>query len=355
VANIQQTIDQAKALAQQGNSQTAIASLSKLIQSDASNVEAWLALAEVVEEPVRAEFCLKKVLALDPGNSMALEKLSELQGGRPEGGQLTSNEDDLEVESIDLAARLESTDPIPKKEDREALSPLESETDPSAHASPARDEPLRTPDPISSAAESANATATPIQAEPALEPMSEQRAATQVDAASPASDDISEDGQRRSRIGRTDLVLIGLTVIAGLVLCGLVGAAVVGNSSLFSSQPTESPDDVVQVVFDNIFAANREDVGAYMATIHPNSPGYNTTHETIKIASSLYDLSYEIFIPEMLEQGRSEAVISFVLTTRKIRGPAFQDNIVTGEMTLRKHEGEWKIYDQRVDDVQYLN
>jgi hypothetical protein len=112
---------------------------------------------------------------------------------------------------------------------------------------------------------------------------------------------------------------------------------------------------VVQVVFENIIAANREHLGAYMATIHPDSPRYRTEQAMIQSAFSLYDLSYEIFIPEMLEQGESEAVISFVLTTRKVQGPAFQDNTVTGEMTLRKHEGEWKIFDQRKDDLQYLN
>ena len=143
-------------------------------------------------------------------------------------------------------------------------------------------------------------------------------------------------------------------MFAGLVLCGLVGAAIIGKS-LISSRPAESPDEMVQVVFDNVIAANRENLGAYMATAHPDSPGYKTTQATIQIAFSHYDLLHEIFVLEMVEQDKSEAVISSVLTGRRVRGPAFPDNSVTGEMTPRKCEGEWRIYDQRVDDVQYLN
>ncbi|MCH7605642.1 MAG: tetratricopeptide repeat protein, partial [Chloroflexi bacterium] len=64
----QQEIEQAKTLAREGNSQAAITVLSKLIQVEAGNAEAWLALAQVVEEPDRIEFCLQKVLKLDAGN-----------------------------------------------------------------------------------------------------------------------------------------------------------------------------------------------------------------------------------------------------------------------------------------------
>ena len=275
----QQEIEQAKALARQGNSQAAIALLSKLIRREASNVEAWLALADVVEEPDRVGFCLQKVLNLDPGNATALEKLSKMKGG-------------------------------------------------SLSFEPAR--------------------------QAAARPRRQAVAAASRSPAPSVQDLLDQGGKLLSSFGRTDLILIGLTVFAGLVLCSLAGAAVIGKP-LFSSQPAESPDEVVQVVFDNVIAANREDLGAYMATIHPESPGYNATQTTIRSAFSLYDLSYEIFIPEMIEQDKSEALISFVLTTRKVRGAAFQNNRVTGEMTLRKYEGEWMIYDQRVDDIQYLN
>jgi len=345
VAVVQQAIEQAKTLAQEGELKAAIALLSKLIQRDASNVEAWIALSEVVEEPDRIEFCLNKVLDLDPVNPIALERLSNLKGGSLSLGRLSSEEYELspplDPPSTTPSTQTESDDiegperPVPNESaqvrmDAFAASPGQPEAVP-ATKDPGWGLQADRVDPV---------------APPAVPPPPELPRQSQVVAA--------QKPARRS-FGRTDVILVGLTLFAGLVLCSLVGAAVIRNVSLSAAQPAEDPDAVVQVVFDNIVAANREDIRTYMATIHPESPGYDMTLTTIQAAFTQYDLSYEIFIPEMLEQGRSEAVISFVLTTRKVQGPAFRDNVVTGEMTLRKHEGAWKIYHQSVDNVQYLN
>jgi hypothetical protein len=68
-----------------------------------------------------------------------------------------------------------------------------------------------------------------------------------------------------------------------------------------------------------------------------------------------YDLSYFVSYVEVIELSNREAVVSFVLTTRRIRGGPFSDNRVTGEWTLRPEDGVWKIYDQKVSDVEYLD
>ncbi len=56
-----------------------------------------------------------------------------------------------------------------------------------------------------------------------------------------------------------------------------------------------------------------------------------------------------------LSNKKNEVVVAFILTTRKIRGPSFRDNKIDGEMILKKEEGYWKIYDQDVHNVKYLN
>jgi ketosteroid isomerase-like protein len=113
-------------------------------------------------------------------------------------------------------------------------------------------------------------------------------------------------------------------------------------------------EDVRAVLYENVRAANAEDLDRYMATIHTSSPSYATTESTLASAFDTYDLAYELTQANVLEQSDSEATISFVLTTRKISGPAFRDNRVTGTMTLRKEDGVWKIYDQRISNIEYL-
>jgi hypothetical protein len=68
-----------------------------------------------------------------------------------------------------------------------------------------------------------------------------------------------------------------------------------------------------------------------------------------------YDLWHTISGLEVTKLTNKEARVSFMLTTERIRGPAFRDNVVTGVFILRKDNGEWKLYDQTVDDVEYLN
>ena len=67
-----------------------------------------------------------------------------------------------------------------------------------------------------------------------------------------------------------------------------------------------------------------------------------------------YDMEYTLAGVKLLKSSGTRAEVSFTLTTRKIWGPAFRDNVVVGVFILRKEDGRWKLYDQRVDDIEYL-
>ena len=177
MAVAQQEIEQATALAQQGESEAAVALLSQLIQRDASNVAAWLALSDVVDDPERAEYCLQKVLNLDPGNSAALERLSESKGGSLSVGS---------VGGFNQREFSAGTDEAPAAENMAEAAYSDAE-------------------------------------EPGGSP--EGEAQLHAAAAAPAVADQVPAG--RSSIGRTDLILISLTVLAGVVLCALVSAALI--------------------------------------------------------------------------------------------------------------------------------
>jgi len=67
-----------------------------------------------------------------------------------------------------------------------------------------------------------------------------------------------------------------------------------------------------------------------------------------------FDLQHTITGVELLKSSSDRAEASFILTTRRVRGPSFRDNRTTGVFILRKEEGRWKLYDQRIEDVEYL-
>ena len=247
MAVAQQEIEQATALAQQGNSEAAVALLSQLIQRDASNVAAWLALSDVVDDPERAEYCLQKVLNLDPGNSAAQERLSQSKGGSLSVGSVggfnqrksSAGADEAtaaQSEAPRAAEKFESDRPEPVPEIPQALSEEPEEQDELTSAKDLSDNSSKdeadpgefqeSVDPLEAAAPApenmAEAAYTDAE-EPGGSPEGEAQQNTT--AAAPAVADQVPAG--RSSIGRTDLILIGLTVLAGVVLCALVSAALI--------------------------------------------------------------------------------------------------------------------------------
>jgi len=72
-------IDEAKAAAAQNNLELAQRLLKDFLQQDPLNVQAWLAMSDVVGNPNDAMRCLERVLKLQPGNELARQRLNKLR------------------------------------------------------------------------------------------------------------------------------------------------------------------------------------------------------------------------------------------------------------------------------------
>jgi hypothetical protein len=169
---------------------------------------------------------------------------------------------------------------------------------------------------------------------------------------------VSKKQVQKEKKGFSGLEIAVGSVIGLLCLCVcLLGIASLGNSGVLEPEPTALPEEITAVIYENIRASNAKDYDGYMATIHSKSPNYRATEEGIQTAfSDEFTLSYRLSDVYVIEQRRNKAVVHFVLTTRLIRGPSgFRDNRVTGEMKLRTEDGAWKIYDQEVIEIDYLD
>lgn len=80
---VQSAIDAAN----QGDKNKAMSFLKEVLAANPKDLDAWLVLAAVVDEPARKRQCLNRVLALDPLNKLAREELFEMDraemGGTP--------------------------------------------------------------------------------------------------------------------------------------------------------------------------------------------------------------------------------------------------------------------------------
>jgi len=137
-------------------------------------------------------------------------------------------------------------------------------------------------------------------------------------------------------------IFIGLAIALIVMGCGKSGGAL-------------SDADILAAINENLTAMEREDVNATMATIDENSPGYATTKDLIKVIFDEYDLKYEISDLKVVEKKGNEAKVSFTQVTRKVSGPEFRDNKITGLHTLRYTGGKWRIFDSAVQTTDYLN
>jgi hypothetical protein len=191
--------------------------------------------------------------------------------------------------------------------------------------------------------------------ESALEKLPSQPAAPQLKVAQAKTDSSPPAApEPKSKSITWIFILAGVLIISLCLVIGCIGIVSSGGlPSLGSSQPTPTDQQLFDVLHTNAQAGVDEDLDAYMATIHPNSPLYNQTEDVLKEMFSTYDLNFEFYDLTVTSLKSNEAKIHFSLLTRKRAGPDFRNNIVIGTMILRPDNGIWKIYNQEVEDVQY--
>ncbi len=112
---------------------------------------------------------------------------------------------------------------------------------------------------------------------------------------------------------------------------------------------------IESVVVLNLKALNEENIEAYMATIDPNSPGFEVTKNAIAQSFSIYDLNYVMNNFNVATITGNTAIVTVDQTTTKIRGPQFRNNRMVLMHQFNKSNGQWKMFSSQIQKVEYLN
>jgi tetratricopeptide (TPR) repeat protein len=188
---------------------------------------------------------------------------------------------------------------------------------------------------------------------PPSQPAASQPKAVQAQSAGPPPVAPVNPPEAKTKSSTWMFVLAGVLIVALCVVIGGIGIVSSGGLSSLGSSPTPTNQQLFDVLHENARAGVYEDLDAYMATIHPNSPLYDKTEDALKDMFAQFDLDFQFYDMTVTSQKANEAKIHFSLLTRKRAGPDFRNNIVIGTITLRPDNGVWKIYNQEVEDVQY--
>lgn len=101
-------------------------------------------------------------------------------------------------------------------------------------------------------------------------------------------------------------------------------------------------------------ASVREDVDAIVATVDPATRGYENVKSIFEQTFTLYDLAYDLKVSDTVQVDKDQASVAFTQKTTKVKGPAFENNLIEAVSLLRRVDGEWKTSQTVINKIDYL-
>ncbi|OCT11170.1 hypothetical protein A8709_05670 [Paenibacillus pectinilyticus] len=116
----------------------------------------------------------------------------------------------------------------------------------------------------------------------------------------------------------------------------------------------KTDQQIKHVVQRQVDGSALEDVNAVLATIDPASPVYESTKAILTQTFALYDLAYDLKISDKVEVDKDNASVAFTQTTKKVKGPDFENTQVEAVALLKRINGEWKTSQTVINKIDYL-
>ncbi|MFO8057572.1 MAG: nuclear transport factor 2 family protein [bacterium] len=117
------------------------------------------------------------------------------------------------------------------------------------------------------------------------------------------------------------------------------------------SEENDTRSELRALVYANVEASRQEDLETYMYTLHRDAPHYEATRELMEKTFDKYELEYKLTNVSVTAVSGNTARVSFTQSTRKLAGPEFKPNRVTGVHVLRKEDKRWKIFSTRINEI----
>ncbi|MDY6771106.1 MAG: hypothetical protein SV186_04075 [Candidatus Nanohaloarchaea archaeon] len=137
----------------------------------------------------------------------------------------------------------------------------------------------------------------------------------------------------------------------GLIVLGAAGFSYMSGTAI----GPDGGNNVTHVLHQNVQAYNQENLSLLRQTMHPRSPAVNATMQQSRQVFSIYDLQARLTNVTVLSVNRTTARVRVTQVTHKLSGPQFRDNRVTAVHTLKRYNGEWRIYTSKTESIEYLD
>lgn len=132
----------------------------------------------------------------------------------------------------------------------------------------------------------------------------------------------------------------------------LLAIVFMSNVSVADQKVAEA---IKQSILDNLKYVQEENSEKSMSTIHSQSPSYLPTKNIISQMFSNYQLSFELIDFKYIAYDGDLAYARVKQVTKKISGPAFQNNEVDMVQIFRRESGIWKLWSQANIEIKYID
>jgi hypothetical protein len=110
------------------------------------------------------------------------------------------------------------------------------------------------------------------------------------------------------------------------------------------SVPKAEEDAITAVLQANMKYSTEENLEGVLSTMDATSPGFDQNKQVYMQMFNMYDLSFTLDSSKIIYYTENEAAVYTVQTTKKLKGPAFQDNRSVMVSTLKKSKaGKWEL------------
>ncbi|WP_379135509.1 copper amine oxidase N-terminal domain-containing protein [Paenibacillus sp. sgz500958] len=108
--------------------------------------------------------------------------------------------------------------------------------------------------------------------------------------------------------------------------------------------PKADEEGIMAVLQANLKYSNEENMDGVLSTIDAASPAFAQSKEAYGQIFKVYDLLFAFESTKIISYSENEAAVYVVQTTKKVKGPDFQDNRTTSVSTLKKtKDGKWVV------------
>lgn len=126
---------------------------------------------------------------------------------------------------------------------------------------------------------------------------------------------------------------------------------------LLSSCNQSYDAEIVSVLQQNAQTAQSENLAAYMNTYHSKSPARQVVRAIMTPLFKAYNLRYTVSDIKVESRTSEEIRAQYTLLTQKAdnTGPPFRDNKTGQLVTFKKENGQWKIYEAKINKIEYVD